>query len=80
VHPCIVEVTLADGTKDRKRIDTLTWWQNTEVMLTFSGAAVEVLLDPDVQTIDADRKNNRWRKKGTEDKGEKKPSNRRRGR
>jgi len=78
VHPCIVEVTLADGRKDRKRIDTKTWWQNTEATVTFSGAAVEVTLDPDVQTIDADRNNNRWQQSGGEEKGEDQPADQRR--
>lgn len=62
VHPCIVEVTYEDDSKDRQIIDTKKWWQGTEVTLKFAGKAVEVLLDPDVQTLDADRDNNRWRK------------------
>ncbi|MGK0156498.1 MAG: hypothetical protein ACI9SE_003467 [Neolewinella sp.] len=62
VHPCVVEVTYDDDRKERQVVDTKTWWQGAEVTLKFSGKAVEVLLDPDVQTIDADRDNNRWRK------------------
>ena len=63
VHPCIVEVTYEDESKERKRIDTATWWAGKSAKLTFSGKAVEVVLDPDIQTIDADRDNNRWREK-----------------
>lgn len=62
VHPCVVEVTYDDDRKERQVVDTKKWWQGAEVTLKFSGKAVEVLLDPDVQTIDADRDNNRWRK------------------
>lgn len=62
VHPCTVEVTYDDDSKERQVIDTLTWWRGSEVTLKFPGKAVEVLIDPDVQTIDADRDNNRWRK------------------
>jgi len=62
VHPCIVEATYEDGSKDRQIIGTKKWWQGTEVTLKFSGKAVEVLLDPDIQTLDSNRDNNRWRK------------------
>ena len=61
VHPCIVEATYADGSKDRQIIGTKKWWQSTEVTLKFSGKAVEVILDPDIQTLDSNRDNNRWR-------------------
>jgi hypothetical protein len=62
VHPCIVEATYEDGSKDRQIIGTKKWWQGTEVTLKFSGKAVEVILDPDIQTLDSNRDNNRWRK------------------
>jgi hypothetical protein len=62
VHPCIVEVTYGDDRKERKVIDTKTWWQGTGATLKFSGKAVEVVIDPDIQTLDANRDNNRWRK------------------
>ena len=61
VHPCVVEVTYEDDTKDRQIIAAKTWWQGTEATLKFAGKAVEVVLDPDIQTLDADRDNNRWR-------------------
>ena len=63
IHPCIVEVTYANDKKERKVVDTKTWWQGTEASLKFSGKAIEVVIDPDVQTIDANRDNNRWRLK-----------------
>jgi len=66
IHPCVVQIRLADKTTSRQRIGTDFWWQGTEITLTFDGAAVEVLIDPDVQTIDANRQNNRWRAEGYE--------------
>ncbi|MEZ6037535.1 MAG: M1 family metallopeptidase [Planctomycetota bacterium] len=61
VHPCVVEVTLADDQKLRQTIPASTWWQGRRATLTFAGEAVEVVVDPDTRTIDADRDNNRWR-------------------
>ena len=62
IHPCIVEVTYEDDSKERKTINQQTWWSSREAKLTFSGKATEVVIDPDAQTIDANRDNNRWRK------------------
>ncbi|MFK7738838.1 MAG: M1 family metallopeptidase [Planctomycetota bacterium] len=61
VMPTTVLVTLADGSTKRKTIDEAKWWQTKRVELTFAGQATEVVLDPDIATIDADRDNNRWR-------------------
>lgn len=61
IHPCIVEVTYANDKKERKVVDTKTWWKGTEAILKFSGKAIEVVIDPDIQTIDSNRDNNRWR-------------------
>jgi hypothetical protein len=60
VHPCVVEATFADGTTMRMGIPEATWWQGTQATLTFSGTAVAVQIDPDVTSLDIDRKNNRW--------------------
>jgi hypothetical protein len=62
IHPCVVEVTYEDGSSKRQTIAAGTWWQGTAAELKFAGKAVEVVLDPDMQTIDANRDNNRWRK------------------
>ncbi len=61
VHPCVVEATFADDSKQRRTIPTATWWQTTRATVAFDGEAVEVVLDPDITTIDAERDNNRWR-------------------
>lgn len=63
VHPCVVEVTYKGGRKERHHIHANTFWLGREATLTFAGKAIEVVLDPDLTTIDADRDNNRWRKK-----------------
>jgi len=61
IHPCVIEATLGDGTKVRKRIDDAVWWRGREATVTFEGAATRVQLDPDIQTLDANRKNNDWK-------------------
>lgn len=62
VHPCIVEATLADGTKARQTIPATTWWGTTRAEVSFAGDAVEVQLDPDVQSLDCNRDNGSWKK------------------
>lgn len=61
VLPTVVEVVYEDESRKRETIDTATWWKGRRTQLTFPGKAIEVLLDPDITTIDADRDNNRWR-------------------
>lgn len=59
--PTTVEITLGEDRKVRKQIDAATWNEQSETVVTFDGEATEVVLDPDVVTIDANRENNRWR-------------------
>jgi hypothetical protein len=61
VHPCVVEATLADGSKLRQSVTMEQWWQSDTAELRFAGAATEVAIDPDVTSLDADRRNNLWR-------------------
>lgn len=60
VHPCTVEATFADGSTQREVVPAATWQQATRAMVTFSGKAVKVELDPDLTTLDCERDNNRW--------------------
>jgi hypothetical protein len=60
-HPCIVEVTFADGTKVRQTVAAEALWQQPAATLKFPGPAVEVMVDPDVTSLDIDRRNNHWR-------------------
>lgn len=58
---CVVEATLVDGQKVRATVPTAHWKDHRRATVTFAGRATEVMLDPDVTTIDVDRDNNRWR-------------------
>lgn len=62
LHPCVVEATFADGSKLRQTIPAATWAKGTSESVTFRGEAVEVQLDPDVQSLDCNRDNGRWKK------------------
>ena len=61
VMPTVVEVVYEDESTERKTVDEATWWRATTATLKFRGKAVEVKIDPDITTLDADRGNNRWR-------------------
>ena len=60
VHPCVVEATFADGSRARQTVPANVWWQGTRAELRFPGEAVAVQIDPDLSSLDIDRKNNRW--------------------
>ena len=62
VHPCVVEATFADGTKQRQAIPATAWATTTRQVVTFAGEASEVQLDPDVQSLDSRRDNGSWKK------------------
>jgi hypothetical protein len=62
VHPCTVQVTFADGTTARQVVPATTWQQQRQVVLKFGPGAAKVALDPDLATLDIDRKNNSWTK------------------
>ena len=61
VMPTVVEVVYEDESTARKTVDEATWWRGKTATLEFPGKAVEVVIDPDVVTLDAVRDNNRWR-------------------
>ncbi len=63
VHPCVVEVTLADGATSRQVIAASTWRTTTRTVLTFAGTATAVQLDPDVTSLDCERPNGAWKAK-----------------
>lgn len=60
VHPCIVEATLADGSKQRRTVPEHDWWQGKRAELKFPAGVTAVQLDPDLTSLDCDRDNNRW--------------------
>lgn len=61
-HPCVVEVAYADGRTERQLVPMLHWRTTTSAELRFGADVVKVTLDPDLGTIDVDRKNNVWEK------------------
>ncbi len=60
VHPAVVEATLADGSKQRQTVPVSTWWTATSATLTFPAGATKVEIDPDVASLDCNRRNNVW--------------------
>lgn len=62
MHPCIVEVKRGDGSKERQTVPVSAWRTSTRALLTFDGDATAVQIDPDVTSLDCDRKNNEWSK------------------
>lgn len=63
---CVVEATFADGSKKREVVPTQHWKDHVTASVKFAGKAVAVALDPDVTTIDLDRKNNAWKAAGSD--------------
>ena len=65
VMPLEIEVTFADGTKERRSFP-VDVWRNNELTFTagFFGdkEVVEVVVDPDQAYADVDRSNNTWKK------------------
>ena len=62
VHPAVVEVTYGDGSKARQTVPVDTWWRGTRAELTFGPDVSEVVVDPDLTSLDRDRDDNRWRR------------------
>jgi hypothetical protein len=60
MHPCVVEATHADGTKERRTIPVTAWSDTTRATVTFRAGVASVQLDPDVQSLDCNRANGRW--------------------
>ncbi len=59
-HPAVVEATYAGGRTERKVVP-MDWWKDrAQAHLRFDRDVVKVALDPDLGTIDVDRKNNVW--------------------
>ena len=66
VLPLIVEMTYADGTKERQTFPAQIWMKNDEEAKRVFATAKEVInftVDPDLETADIDMSNNSWPKK-----------------
>ena len=63
VLPLIVEMTYADGTKERQTFPAQIWMKNDEEAKRVFATAKEVInftVDPDLETADIDMSNNSW--------------------
>jgi len=61
--PATVEITLADGSVVTREIAVETWLKGaTRTVITINGQATKVVIDPDKQFTDVNRKNNTWQK------------------
>ena len=66
VMPIIVELTYADGTKEKQTFPAQIWMRNDkQVKRVFASnkEITKITVDPDLETADVDTKNNSWPKK-----------------
>lgn len=62
VHPTVVEITYGDGKKERQTVPASHWQGHTEATLQVGPDVAEVEIDPEITSLDCDRKNNTWRR------------------
>ena len=66
VMPIIVELTYADGSKERQTYPAQIWQKNEDVARRVFSSTQEITniqIDPDLETADIDTSNNSWPKK-----------------
>lgn len=66
VMPIIVELTYADGTKERQTFPAQIWRYNDQTVRRVFSSTQEIksiVVDPDLETADVDTANNSWPKK-----------------
>jgi hypothetical protein len=66
VMPIIVELTYADGTKERKTFPAQIWMRDDHKAVRVFASTQEIksiVVDPDLETADVDTSNNSWPKK-----------------
>ena len=69
VMPIIVELTYADGTKEKQTFPAQIWMKDdNSVKRVFSSSQeiISITVDPDLETADVDTSNNSWPKKETD--------------
>ena len=74
VMPLIVEVTYADGTKERKQFPAEIWSKHDEEVkrvFATSKQITNIVIDPDQETADIDLSNNSWPKQAEDNQFEK---------
>ncbi|PWG04481.1 M1 family metallopeptidase [Polaribacter aquimarinus] len=80
VMPIIVELTYADGSKERQTFPAQIWMKNDNSVKRVFASSQEIIsikVDPDLETADVDTSNNSWPKKESDnfDKFKKKLKN-----
>ena len=68
VMPIIVEMTYADGTKERQTFPAQIWNKNEHQVFRVFTSSKEIksfVVDPDLETADIDTSNNSWPKQTT---------------
>jgi len=68
VMPIIVEITYADGTKERQTFPAQIWKKNEHQVFRVFTSSKEIksfVVDPDLETADIDTSNNSWPKQTT---------------
>lgn len=66
VMPIIVELTYADGSKERQTFPAQIWMKNDNTVKRVFSSSQEItniVVDPDLETADVDTSNNSWPKK-----------------
>jgi hypothetical protein len=63
VHPAVVEATYRDGRTERQTVTAAQWQAATSATLEFGPDVASVQIDPDITSLDCDRKNNAWSEK-----------------
>ncbi|MCR9246359.1 MAG: M1 family metallopeptidase [bacterium] len=64
MHPCVVEATMVDDSTARQTVDAAHWRGNRYAKVQFPGQVKKVVIDPDIQALDKDRRNNSWEAEG----------------
>ena len=68
IMPLIVELTYADGTKEKQTFPAQIWMKNDKTVKRVFASTKEIksiTVDPDLETADVDTSNNSWPKKET---------------
>ena len=60
MHYAEVEVTYRDGGTARQTVPASLWPQTRVAKLVFGADVVKVAIDPDMESLDVDRRNNAW--------------------
>ena len=60
MHRCVIEATHENGEKERITLPASHWQQGYATEVALPSTVVKVELDPDFDSLDLNRRNNRW--------------------